>query len=44
MLESIGKQSWESVESVPEEEKEGYGGKDLPKREVLNLEWKSEEW
>ena len=26
----------------PEEEKEGYGGKDLQKRKVLSLEWKSE--
>jgi len=30
--------SAESVESVPEEEKEGYGGKDLQKRKVLCLE------
>jgi len=29
MLRSIGKQSMKSVESVHEEEKEGYGGKDL---------------
>jgi len=33
MLRSIGKQSGESVVS-PEEEKEGYGGKDLQKRKV----------
>ena len=26
----------------PEEEKEGYGEKDLQKRKVLSLEWKSE--
>ena len=26
----------------PEEEKVGYGGKDLQKRKVLSLEWKSE--
>ena len=26
----------------PEEEKEGCGGKDLQKRNVLSLEWKSE--
>ena len=26
----------------PEEENEGYGGKDLQKRKVLSLEWKSE--
>ena len=44
MLRSIGKQSGESVESVrtPEEEKVGYSGKDLQKRKVLSLEWKSE--
>ena len=35
MLRSIGEQSGESVESVGEE-KEGYGGKDLQKRKVLN--------
>jgi len=35
--QSIGKQSGESVVS-PEEEKEGYGGKDYQKREVLSLE------
>ena len=28
----------------PEEEKEGYGGKDLQKRKVLRLKWKSDEW
>jgi len=28
----------------PEEEKEGYGGKDLQKRNVLCLVWKSEGW
>ena len=45
MLRSIGKQSEKSVESVlHEEEKEGYGGKDLQKRKVLSLEWKSEGW
>jgi len=27
----------------PEEEKEGYDGKDLQKRKVLSIEWKSEE-
>jgi len=26
----------------PEKEKAGYGGKDLQKRKVLSLEWKSE--
>ena len=28
----------------PKEEKEGYGGKDLQKRKVLRLKWKSDEW
>ena len=42
MLRSIGKQSGESVEFSPEEEKVGYSGKDLQKRKVLSLEWKSE--
>ena len=37
----IGKQSGESVESVQEKKKVGYGGKDLQKRKVLSLEWKS---
>jgi len=33
MLRTIGKQSTESMELVsPEEEKEGYGGKDLQKK------------
>ena len=41
MLRSIGKQSGESMESVLEK-KEGYGRKDLQKRNVLSLEWKSE--
>ena len=41
MLRSIGKQSRESMESVLEK-KEGYGRKDLQKRNVLSLEWKSE--
>ena len=41
MLRSIGKQSGESVVS-PGEEMVGYGGKDLRKRKVLSLEWKSE--
>jgi len=36
MLGSIGKQSGESVS--PEDEKVGYGGKDLQKRDVLSLE------
>jgi len=38
MLRNIGKQSWESVDVSPEEEKEGYGRQDLQKREVLSLE------
>ena len=38
MLRSIGKQSGGVS---PKEEKKGYGGKDLRKRKVLNLEWKS---
>ena len=42
MLRSIGRQSGESGVS-PEAEKEGYGGKDLQKRKVLSVEWKSEE-
>ena len=42
MLRSIGKQSGESVESVQEKKWYGYGGKDLQKRKVLSLEWKSE--
>ena len=42
MLKSIGKQSGESVRVSPGEENEGYGGKDLQKRKVLSLEWKSE--
>ena len=37
MLRTIGIQSGESVESVPIEEKEGYGEKDLQKRKVLSL-------
>ena len=36
------KQSGESVQSVQEKEMVGYGGKDLQKRKVLSLEWKSE--
>jgi len=43
MLRSIGKQSGECVQSVLEKkgQREGYGGKDLQKREVLSLERKS---
>ena len=41
MLRSIGKQS--AIRGVsPGEGKEGYGGKELQKRKVSNLEWKSE--
>jgi len=41
MLRSIGKQS--GIRGVsPGEEIVGYGGKDLQKRKVLSLEWKSE--
>jgi len=32
MLRSIGKQSGESVESVPEKKKKSYSGKDLQKK------------
>jgi len=37
MLRSIGKE-WGFHGVNPEEEKEGYGGKDLQKRKVLCLE------
>jgi len=43
MLRSNSKQSGESVQSVLRR-KEGYGGMDLQKREVLSLEWKSGGW
>ena len=42
MLKSNSKQSWESMESILEKEKKGCNGKDLEKREVLRLGWKSE--
>jgi len=42
MLRSIGKQSRESVQSVLKMKRKGYGGKDLQKRKVISLEWKSE--
>ena len=42
MLRSIGKQSGGIRGVSPGEEKVGYGGKDLQKRKVLSLEWKSE--
>ena len=42
MLGSIGKQSEKSVESVLKKKRKGCGGKDLQKRKVLSLEWKSE--
>jgi len=38
----IGKQSRGIRGVSQEEEKLGYGGKDLQKRKVLSLEWKSE--
>jgi len=38
MLRSIGKQSGGIRGVSPEEEKQGYGGKYLQKRKVLNLE------
>ena len=41
MLRSNGKQSGKSVESVLEKKRKGCGGKDLWKRKVLSLEWKS---
>jgi len=34
----IGKQSGESVESVPKKKREAAGGKDLQKRKVLSVE------
>jgi len=37
MLRSIVKQYWGVREVSPEEEKEGYGGKDLQKTKVLSL-------
>ena len=39
MLRSIGIRG---IRGVSPEEKKGYGGKDLQKRKVLSLEWKSE--
>ena len=42
MLKSIDKQSGESVETRSWRRKESYSGKDLQKRKVLSLEWKSE--
>ena len=44
MLRSTGKlQTVRRIRGVStEEEKVGYGGKDLQKRKVLSLEWKSE--
>jgi len=38
VVRSIGKQSGESMESVPKKKKEGYGVKDLQKRGVFSLE------
>ena len=43
MLRSIAVNSPRGIRGVsPEEEKGGHGGKDLQKRKVLSLEWKSE--
>ena len=42
LLWSIGKQSGGIRGVSPEEEKKGCGGKDLQKRKVLSMEWKSE--
>ena len=42
MLRSIGKQSRGIRGVSPEEEKEGYGGKNLQKRKILSLKWKNE--
>jgi len=38
MLRSIGKQSGESVESVPKKKRKAYCEKDLQKRKVLSLQ------
>ena len=38
MLRSIGKQSWDSMESVLEKKRKLYDGQDLPSRKVLSLE------
>ena len=38
MFRSIGKQSGESVKSVPKKKRKGYGEKDVQKRKVLTLE------
>jgi len=42
MLRSISKRSRDIHGVSAEEEKEDYSGKDLQKRKVLSLEWKSE--
>ena len=43
MLRSIDNETVWGIRGVsPEEEKEGYSGKDLQKRKVLSLEWKNE--
>ena len=42
MLRTTGKQCGKSAESVLKKEKESYDRKDLQKRKVLSLEWKSE--
>ena len=41
---SNSKQSGRIHVVSPEEEKEDYGGKDLQKRKVLKLKWKSDGW
>ena len=40
--EKVKTDTLRSIGNCPEEEKEGYGGKDLQKRKVLSLEWNSE--
>ena len=42
MLRSVGKKVRRIRGISPEEEKVGYDGKDLQKRKVLSLGWKSE--
>ena len=42
MLKSNSKQSGESMQSILKKKRKGCGVKDLQKRKVLSLEWKSE--
>ena len=42
MLRRSSKKSRGPVESVLKKKRKGCGGKDLPKRKVLSVEWKSE--